>query len=121
MIKLLKNILFKLEVFFNTKKLKSNLKYENKKHGVYVMISEESKIIQIYNKGLLFKIPLNILIEDEEDILRALDKIADLNIELNSKEELEELLEYYEEIEDYEKCKEIKDIIKNKSKNEKTN
>lgn len=121
MIKLIKNLLFELEVFFNTKKLKANKMYENNTHGVYVMISEDQKIIQVYNKGLLFKIPLNIVVEDQEDLERALDKIADLNIELNSAEELEEMLEYYEEMEDYEKCREIKDIIKKKNTNEKTN
>lgn len=115
MIKLLKDLLFELEVFFNTKRLKAGKMYQNKKHGVYVMISEDKKIIQVFNKGLLFKIPLNIVVEDQEDVERALDKIADLNIELNSTEELEEMLEYYEEIEDYEKCREIKDIIKKKS------
>jgi len=116
MIKWISNLLFTLEVFFNTKRLKANKMYQSKKHDVYVMISEDMKIIQVFNKGLLFKIPLNIVIDDQEDIERALDKIADLNIELNSKEELEEMLEYYEEIEDYEKCNEIKDIIKKKNK-----
>jgi hypothetical protein len=103
-------------MFFNTKTLRANKMYENKKHGVYIMLSEDIKIIQVFNKGLLFKIPLNILIEDQDDIERALDKIADLNIDLNSQEELEEMLAFYEEIEDYEKCKEIKDIIKKKNK-----
>jgi len=116
MINLIKDLLFKLEVFFNTKNLKIGKMYQNKKHNVFVMLSEEQKIIQVFNKGLLFKIPLNIIVEDEEDIERALNKIADLNIELNSTEELEEMLTYYEEIEDYEKCKEIKNIIKKKNK-----
>lgn len=114
MIKFLSNLLFKLELFFSTKSLKENVVHVNKKHDIYILLSENNKYIQIYNKGLIFKLPLDFSLNSVDDIESLFDDISDLNIELNSKEQLEELLSYYEELEDYEKCEEIKEIIKRK-------
>lgn len=116
MIKILQDFLFKLDFFFNTKKLKVETIYENKKHNIYIVLSEKNKTIQIFNNGLIFKFPLEFDIKTDRDIESILNNISDLNIELNSKEDLEEMLAYYEEIEDYEKCKQIKDILKTKVK-----
>lgn len=116
MIKWFRKILLRLDMFFNTKTFKENVIYENKKHNVFVVISEDLKVVQLFNKGLLFKVPLDLSVDEDSDIEKALDTIADLNIELSSSEELQEMLDYYEDIEDYEKCREIKDILKKKNK-----
>lgn len=119
MFNFIQRILFKLEVFFNTKKFKVATMYENKKYNTYVMITEEDKLLNIFINGLIFKIPLNMPIQNDKQFLEAKDKIEEANLDSSSLEDLKSLLKHYEEEENFEKCSYIKDIIKKKL-NEKT-
>ena len=115
----LKDKLFYLEVWWYTRKLRDFIMYKNEKRNIYLMVNPDDKILQIFVAGLLFKIPLDISVTDDASREKVLDKIADLNLDQNSIEDLQSILSVYEEEEDFEKCKEIQDII-NQKLNEKT-
>lgn len=117
MIKFIKSILFKLEVFFYTKKLKDMVMYENKETNTYVMLMKEDNFLKIFVDGLVLNIPINNKITSEESFTKALGTMEDLNLENNSIEDLEDMLKHYEEIEDFKKCSKIKKVIKNKTNN----
>lgn len=116
MITFIKNILFKFEVFFNTKTLKDNIMYENKKTNTYVMLMKDESILKVFADGLVLNIPINNKVDSEKSFHRAIDKLEDLNLDKNSMEELEDMLKYYEDDEDFTKCSRIKNVIENKKK-----
>jgi hypothetical protein len=117
MIKFIKELIFKLEVFFNTKKLKDLVMYQNKETNTYVMLMKEDKLLNIFVDGLLINVPINNKITSEASFTKALGAMEDLNLENNSIEDLEDMLKYYEDIEDFKKCSKIKKVIKNKTNN----
>lgn len=108
-----------LEVWWYTRKLKSFIMYKNEKYNVYLMLNPDDKLLQVFIGGLLFKIPIDIEVTDNASRGAALDKISDINLDQNTIEDLKSILSIYEDDEDFEKCKEIQDII-NKKLNEKT-
>ena len=114
MVKWIKNVLFGLEVWWYTKNLKEFFMYRNKKHNAYIMLNPDDKLLQVFVGGLLFKIPLDMNVTDDVSRENALDAIADLNLDQNSVDDLKSILAIYEEEEDFEKCKEIQEIIKKK-------
>jgi polyribonucleotide nucleotidyltransferase len=111
-----------IEEFLYTKTLHYNVIYQNKKDDIYIMVDDVTNVIKVFNKGLLFNIPL--ILENansEESIEEYVSNTFEKNLHLASLEELNELLQVFEKSENYEQCAKIKDTIKKKISNEEIN
>lgn len=112
-------IMMFLEQLFYMKTLKENHVYENKTHDVLVHLDGDLKVLNLYVKGIVFKMPIidpiSFMNPDEKT-----QKFLDENLSILDIEELETLLRVSEDAEDYEQCKLISDIL-NQKRNEKTN
>lgn len=104
-------IIFKITLFFNSRKLKDQIMYEDQETSTYVFLSKAEKLLKVYVDGMMFNIPINNKITDTKSFLEAVGKTEDLNFQNNTIDELESMLNYYEDQEDFTKCSKIRDAI----------
>jgi hypothetical protein len=111
-----------IEKFLFTKKLKDAYIYENKEHDILLFLDVELKVMNVYVKGVVYKLPIvdlkKLSSSSEHD-----QEYQDYNTDLESLTipQIQSLLNQYEKDENYEECKRIKDFLEKNSNNEKTN
>lgn len=110
--KFFKKIIGYIEDWFDYKELKANVVYECKKNEVLVSLEEDTRLLKIYIKGLVFHFPLDMNKEvDEPGVYENIKLIGEANLETFSKEDLEVMLKAYESKEDYDMCIKIKEAL----------
>ena len=105
-------ILLKWDMFWYTKKLKDNYVYKNTERNIYLHVDPDEGLLKVFISGLLFRMPLNVNIESDKEADEVLALVTDMNLNNAYTEDLQLMLKQYENEENYEKCAEIKDILK---------
>ena len=105
------------ENFYYIRTLKENIVYRNSDNKIAVFFSTEENIFRVFIHDTVFQLPLQDplkkhLNKEESPNTFLTDSLKDLPIP-----QLEEILKDYEELEYYDKCSEIRDLIQSKLKN----
>jgi len=112
MMTILAKLLLKWDMFWYTKKLKDNYVYKNDERNIYLHVDPDEGLLKVFISGLLFRMPLDVNTDTPEQAEDALKSITEMNLKNAYTEDLEVLLKQYEDDDDYEKCAEIRDILK---------
>jgi hypothetical protein len=112
---LIDKILLKWDIFWYTKKLKDNYVYKNDKRNIYLHVDPDEGLLKVFISGLLFRMPLYISVESDEEATKTLELVTDMNLSNAYTEDLQVMLKQYESEDNYEKCAEIRDILKTRN------
>lgn len=97
--------------------------YSNKEGDILIFKDKDEPILKIFIRGMLYNLPTNLNMDTAEDFenYEGREDIFSINASELPVEELQELIKEYEVLGEYEKCAELRDIIKEKTTNEKNN
>lgn len=98
----------KIIEWFSIKNIKEHVVYKNNKHKLVFILMDDQFKIAIDNYIYMFPLGEN----TNKQIVDSYPQIE--NMEEMSTDILEDYLKYNEELEDFEKCKEIKQILDNR-------
>lgn len=96
------------------RQFKDNVIYANKERDILIHKEEGIPILKVFIKGMLYNLPINVDISTEDAIQKTTDRVLALNMKILEVPELKFLLEEAEANGDYEKCAELRDLIKEK-------
>lgn len=105
-------IILKWDIFWYTKKLKDNYVYKNDERNIYLHVDPDEGLLKVFIAGLLFRMPLDIKIDTDQEADEVLALVTDMNLNNAYTEDLQIMLKQYESEDNYEKCAEIRDILK---------
>lgn len=110
----------KVEDYLLTQRLKKDIIYTTKDKNIMFYLDEQDKLIRVFVHGVIYKIPIHQT--NNVDSYTSMFNDPSLNFLQNeSIENLNLMLKDYEEIEDYENCSKIQEIINSKLQNNDNN
>lgn len=111
----IRNILEWVERKLYSSKLHPNIVYINKDKSIMVEHNTDEDAVNIFINNIVYKLPIQVF-KSEEEYLESLEHSFIDDLDHLPLQELQSILLQYEEVEDYEKCIKIKDVINSKLK-----